>query len=689
MIRLLLKTDLKRLFATPQAWVLLALAQLVLAWAFFSELESFENIQHRLVAAESEIGLTALVVIPALLNTLNIIMLITPLLSMRMIAAERQSQRFDLLLASPIRLHQVLIARFAVLLVMLGSLWLVALLELGLLNLFTPLDTGRVLLVWGMGLMVLASYAAIGIWASSMTTHPLLAAMIAYAVLILLRIAGAVTGEAGLLDWFSITFHLTDAQLGLFNSTDLIYFILLIALFLTMAWIRLLVLRSRQYLWTARFTLAGLIVLLVISWPLFNELEYKQDVSSKQLNSLSPSTMELLDRLQGPLSFTAFVEDSTLMHKQVERLLNRFSSYRDDVVIRFVDPQAEPEISRTLGITRHGEILVRYGQAQQLVRRAREKDIANTLVQMVRRDHGWILNLQGHDELDLLDEGLYGGSRLSASLRARGYKIRNYALSELGAFPDNTDLVIIGASRNDLSEQEQIELNRYIDSGGSLLWLIEPETSAANVVAGLPKIALFPGVIVDATAAELKLASPANAVVSNYPEHAVTDGVSQFTLFPGASAFEVLEQGNWQQVLSLETGPKSWNETSEIKGELSPDPVLFEQKGPLQVAAFWEKQLAEKESGSPARQKLAIIGDSDFLRNASLGRGDNLSLTLNLFFWLTDNAAESTVPKRTASDLQITMTSVQRGLYGGFFLFGLPALLALGGFYTVWRSRRR
>jgi hypothetical protein len=142
-------------------------------------------------------------------------------------------------------------------------------------------------------------------------------------------------------------------------------------------------------------------------------------------------------------------------------------------------------------------------------------------------------------------------------------------------------------------------------------------------------------------------------------------------------------------VLSLETGPKSWNETSEIKGELSPDPVLFEQKGPLQVAAFWEKQLAENESGSPARQKLAIIGDSDFLRNASLGRGDNLSLTLNLFFWLTDNAAESTVPKRTASDLQITMTSVQRGLYGGFFLFGLPALLALGGFYTVWRSRRR
>ena len=40
----LLRTELKRLFATPLAWVVIAVSQLILAWAFFSELEYYENI---------------------------------------------------------------------------------------------------------------------------------------------------------------------------------------------------------------------------------------------------------------------------------------------------------------------------------------------------------------------------------------------------------------------------------------------------------------------------------------------------------------------------------------------------------------------------------------------------------------------------------------------------------------------
>ena len=686
MIWLLLKTDLKRLFVTPQAWIMFAIGQLVLAWAYFSELENYEQLQHKLVAVESELGVTQLVLVPVLLNALNIIMLLTPLLSMRLIASERQSQRFDLLLASPLKTSRVMLAKYFQLMLVLGGFWSVVLLQIMLLQMATQPDIGKLLLIWGMGWLVISLYSAVGLWLSCLTLHPLVAAVGTYGMLILLRIAGAVKGEDGLLDWFSITHHLTDAQLGLFNSSDLIYFVLMSGLFLSLSWIRLASFRRRQYIWPARFLMMGLLVGLVVSWPLLNQFEYKIDVSDQKQNSLTHKTRQLLDRLQDSLSFTVYVEQNSLQKKQLERLLNRFAAYKQDVVIRYVDPGAEAAIARELGITGNGEILVRYAKRQQLVKRVREKDIVNTLQQMLQRDNGWILNVQGHGELDLSDKGRFGASQLTSSLRARGYKIRNYNLAELGSLPANTDLLIIGAPKNAFTQLEQIELNKYLKAGGNLLWLFEPDQKGISKLAGLPEIGLFPGVVVDATAAEFKLQNPTDAVVTHYDKHAITRNLQQFSMFPQSAAFEVLDQNQWSQQLSLETGPKSWNETGEIKGEIDRDPVLFEQQGPLQLAAFWEKAAVGNDH---KRQKLAVFGDSDFLRNSTLGKGDNLALTLNLFFWFDDSSALQETTHPTVPDQQVIMSDSFRGLYGGFFLFGLPALLLLAGLLINWQSRRR
>ena len=680
----MLKTELKRFFATPLAWVVIAVSQLILAWAFFSELEFYENIQTQLAARETSLGVTSLVIIPALLNGLNIIMLMTPLLTMRSIAEEWQSRRLDLLLASPLSAAQLLVSKYLAVLVVLGLFWFTVLIQVMTLQLATGLDIARILLLWTAGLFVISTFVAAGLWISSVARIPLVAAIVTYGVLLLLRFAGQ-GEEDGLLHWFSVTSHLQSAQLGLFSSSDLFYFLMIIGLFLILGWTQLLKLRHSQERWSSRFSIVLILTCLVLSWPVLKQHEFTHDLSADHRNTLSAASQELMHGLDQPLSFTVYINDSnSVLKKQIMQILKRFKRERADISISFVDPQSNPEAARTLGITKNGELLVRYNERQQLVRKLNEAEIRKTIQHLSSQGQGWILNLQGHQEASLFDEGLYGASQLMQNLRARGYQLRDFNLLKHGQLPENTELIIIGAPLNAFSQAEIGQINTFMENGGNLLWLTDAElgfkTSSYN---SLPDLSVLPGVIVDATASKIDLSSPDNAVITQYADHKLTSNLTRYTLFPQAAALQINDLRGWKQETRLLTNAASWNETGEIKGNIDRDPVLFEEQGPLPVAMLFSRQ------ANGHQQKTAFFGDSDFLRNQLLGRGDNLQLTLNLFHWLTDKEIiqEKTIQK--PSDQLVEIPQTIRAIYGLFFMFILPAILIVSGLLIVRRRRNR
>ena len=94
--------------------------------------------------------------------------------------------------------------------------------------------------------LALAGYAAIGLWASSLTTQPAIAAVISYAVLLLLSTLNLTAGAApdSPLLVLSLSFHLQRMLGGLVGSGDLIYFALLVATPLLLTVMRLRRLRG-------------------------------------------------------------------------------------------------------------------------------------------------------------------------------------------------------------------------------------------------------------------------------------------------------------------------------------------------------------------------------------------------------------------------------------------------------------
>jgi ABC-2 type transport system permease protein len=204
MIRLLALRELRSLFAMPSTWFILAVLQFIFAWFFLARLEAFLEIQPQLAQLANPPGVTSTVAAPMFNTVALLLMMLVPMFTMRLIAEERRNQTLVLLLSAPLSGRHIVLGKFMGLLVFLVVLMTGVPLMLYTLMLGTDIDHG-LLLSNIVGLLLLtASYIALGLYISALTTQPIIAAIGAFAVLIGLWLAdiGAVAEDS---PWHSIS----------------------------------------------------------------------------------------------------------------------------------------------------------------------------------------------------------------------------------------------------------------------------------------------------------------------------------------------------------------------------------------------------------------------------------------------------------------------------------------------------
>jgi ABC-2 type transport system permease protein len=236
MIRLLALRELRSLFAMPSTWFALAALQFVFAWFFLARLEAFLSIQPQLAQLANPPGVTMTVAAP-LFNTIALLlMMLVPMFTMRLIAEERRNQTFALLLSAPLSGGQIVLGKFFGLMIFLGVLISGVPLMLCTLAPGTALDYG-LLLSNLLGLLLLtASFVALGLYVSALTTQPVIAAIGALAVLVGLWLAD-ISSPANDSPWHFISplGHFQNFNIGLLDSGDAAFFVLFSAVFLLLA----------------------------------------------------------------------------------------------------------------------------------------------------------------------------------------------------------------------------------------------------------------------------------------------------------------------------------------------------------------------------------------------------------------------------------------------------------------------
>lgn len=236
MIRTIIAKELRTLFASPLAWVVLAFLQIILAWIFLTRVDYFITVQPQLGRVPNAPGLTEIAIVPMFGIASIILMMSVPLLTMRLIAEERRNRTMTFLMSAPVSMTQIVLGKFLATFIFLAIVCaLIAGMALSLL-MGGKLDYG-LLFSNLVGLLLLTgSFAAIGLFVSCLTTHPVVAAIGTLAVLLVLWLINIAASDPGsAVHLFSLLKHFEGFMNGAIAVTDLIYFAVLTAVFLILS----------------------------------------------------------------------------------------------------------------------------------------------------------------------------------------------------------------------------------------------------------------------------------------------------------------------------------------------------------------------------------------------------------------------------------------------------------------------
>jgi ABC-type uncharacterized transport system involved in gliding motility auxiliary subunit len=404
-------------------------------------------------------------------------------------------------------------------------------------------------------------------------------------------------------------------------------------------------------------------------------------------NSLSEASLELLERMPGPIVFTAFTSADAEMKRTILADLARYQRVRDNIEVEFVDPSHNPQRAREAGIRNFNEVEIRYDGNSEVVSALTEPAITGALQKLANPTEQVVYFLRGHGERQLQGGGELGMSSLVQALERSGLRVEALNLAETGSIPDDATAVALASPNSTPLPQEQRRLAEWIEDGGNFVWLADPDSARAlDPLTEALSVSWQPGVAVFPDYQETS-GHPGIFVAASYPPNPLTRRLDAVTVFPLVSGVEWDMDGPWDGMPLLVTSRSAWLETGAIEGDLVFDQEAGDIRGPITVGALLTRE-REQADGSRLQQRVAFVGDSDFLVNVYLEQGGNRQLALNLFQWAAtrDKQLDIEVPKAPDSSLRLSgfaLTAIAGGI-----VIGLPLLL-VGFGITRWALRRR
>ena len=238
MIFIIAKKEFRSMFLSPLAWVILAVIQVILAWSFFTSIDLFFNIQADLTTMVNAPGATDLIISPLYEVASIILLMVTPLLTMRLISEEKRNATISLLLSAPVSISEIVLGKYLGLLFFISTILLLIILMPLSLSMGTELDLEK-LFSGALGLfLMVAAFSAAGLYMSSLTENPMIAAISTFGLLLLLWMintnGASSSGGDNVLAYLSLHTHFTAMLRGILNTRDIAYFLLFISGFIVL-----------------------------------------------------------------------------------------------------------------------------------------------------------------------------------------------------------------------------------------------------------------------------------------------------------------------------------------------------------------------------------------------------------------------------------------------------------------------
>ncbi|MCG3768435.1 MAG: GldG family protein [Nitrospiraceae bacterium] len=410
------------------------------------------------------------------------------------------------------------------------------------------------------------------------------------------------------------------------------------------------------------------------------------DLSENQNFSLAPQTYRVLRNLPREVLVTVFTREKDPGYQSYKERLDSYRQASPKITVEFVDPERQPKIAQNYGINRTDTAVFESAGHTVRVTSPSEVELTGALIRVTQDRQKQVLFLEGHGEPSLDDRERTGLSVAKDILLKQGYNVGTLSLLKEAAVPDQTAILVVAGPRRPVTTEEQERIHTYVEKGGHLLLLIDPDTQAGlNPLLTQWGLGVGPGFLVDLQD-RLAQGDLTSLLVRTFTEHEITQDLSAAVLFPLARHITFDEQTGkaWDYVPLARTSPNSWAET-DIKGRVVNLDEKEDIKGPLPMAAAISPKVPPEE-GKP-RPAVVVIGNSTFATNAFMNFPGNSDFFLHTAAWLAEERnMMSLVPKDSALR-PFTPNPLQERALLYLQVILLPVAMFVAGI-LVWRKRR-
>jgi ABC-type uncharacterized transport system involved in gliding motility auxiliary subunit len=459
-------------------------------------------------------------------------------------------------------------------------------------------------------------------------------------------------------------------------------------------------------------TLMGVSILVVLGILVaINYIGTRQnkrwDLTANKQFSLSDQSRNIVAKLDSPMQVQVFAQEPQFPRFQEKIKEYEYASKK--ISTEYIDPEKKPSAAKQNNVDRIPTLIFNYKGRSERVNADAEQDITNAIIKVVSGKQRKIYFTQGHGEKDTTSSERDGYNVIATALGRENYTVEKLAIAQAGSVPDDAAVVVVAGPKNDFFAPEVDALKKYLDKQGKLLLALDPPDKVdspplTNLVALAHDWGIQAGnnIVVDVSGMGRAIGTDASVpiVAPPYPAHPITQRFGMMTAFPLAREASPVGGGVNGHVAQsfIETGPRSWAETDlkslMTSGEVSLDESKGDKKGPIPLGSAVSAAAAPAAPPKPGEPdapkpetRVAVIGDSDFAANGTLGMPGNRDLFMNTIGWLSQQDNLISIRPKEADDRRITLTATQESNIFWLSLLIIPGCIFAAGVSSWWRRR--
>ncbi|QEC41538.1 Gldg family protein [Pseudobacter ginsenosidimutans] len=538
------KNELYSLFYSPIAWILMIFFMILTSADYIASLDAYTGIYERggpaLMALQN---LTAKLLSSGnglFGSVIRNLYLFFPLITMGLISREVNNGTIKLLYSSPVRIREIVLGKYlAILCFTLCLLFLVCLTVISFAFSVENPDYGNILAsLFGL-FLVLATYAAIGLFISAVTSYQIVAAIITFGVFAFLSKVGELWQDIDILR--NITYYLNFGGkagrflVGLMNLRDFTYFLIIIVSFLSFTIIKIKSDTESVSGFRKAMRYISVIAIAFVVGYITNKPQVNMyyDATREKIFTIHPNTQELLKKMDGKLEIILY--GNLLGHYYPVRpaaqlsiiaMWERYLRFKPDIDIdfkyyynldtsnyrfknkpgrtlkqiaeeeartyrtslaRFMSPEEAGKLADIVAEENRCFFVLKYNGKETIVRTfddpafwPGESEVAAGLSRLVAADMPKIGFLSDEIERGPFSDRLRD-YRVIANQLGNRYSLVNQGFDFVNVSLKNNEIptaltaLVIADPRTPFPAESLEKINRYIDEGGNLLIAGEPD----------------------------------------------------------------------------------------------------------------------------------------------------------------------------------------------------------------------